>query len=252
MLQTNFFIVVSWHRKHSVQIGLNTNLSQQTKETYGLDLSDNYVWVFNRALSQITQQNIISSNSYPQDLVNQPELRSTSIWFVCPRQQPQTYKHSQHGLHSSQFIRDTTQNSVITEQVPFRHNVRGCAVRIRRNIVISVSKNFWIKTNQEHGQRAQPNLLHQVFCIKVRIEIYQISLLANSQWISRSILVQLSKVCQAQRCQNEWKQIVQTIETIQCWIVTIMLVSKNSGALLRCFFFQKKQRRLGKTILFCK
>lgn len=206
-------------RKQGIQVRLSANGLQQPKESSCLDLSNQNVRVFHRALTQIAQQHVISCQLYSQNLMNKPKLRTTSIRFVSPWQQPQANKHLKHSLYSCQFIRDTTQNGVITEQVPFRDDVCWSTVRVSWNVVIAMTQYFWIETNQKHCQLCQSNLLHQIFCIEIWVKIHQISLCTDSQWVSRPILVQLSQMSQTQSGQNKRHQIVQAVKTIQCWIV---------------------------------
>lgn len=87
------------------------------------------------------------------------------------------------------------------------------------NIVIRMSKQFWIKVYQISSSQTQSQSCNQIFSVEIRIKINLIRLSINSQRISRSVLMQCCKVHQTQCSQQEWEQIVETIETIQSRVI---------------------------------
>jgi hypothetical protein len=123
-------------------------------------------------------------------------------------------KHQPNSCYSCKFIRDTTQDCVNPLEVPFRHNVRRSRVGVSGNVVVWVSQKLRIKVNKVRRKHAQCQSSPQVFSIEVGIKINLVPLRINSLRVSRSILVQSSKVNQAQSSLQKRKLVVQTEEAI--------------------------------------
>ena len=201
-----------------------THSTQQLEETNSLGLTQNNVRSFNRLMSQIGQQQEISNQSPSQTLVQCTKLRSSTVRHVQIRQQCQNLENQSNLSNSSQFIWNTTQNCIYPQEIPFWHNVLWSTLRLCRIFVFMMSQYFWIVTNQECLKQSQSQGSYQIFYIKIRIEIHQIGLRLNSQRICRTILVKSCQMGQTQLCQQEWKQVVKTIKTVQSWIITKVLV----------------------------
>jgi hypothetical protein len=213
-----------------------TLTSQQTKEAYCCPLSKEHKGWFYRLMSQIGKQHEITNQCPCLSLMQASEGRSTIVRFVQIRQSCQGCKYQSNSGHSCQFIRDTTQDGIDPEEVPFWHNVSRGRVRVCRNIVVRVSQQFRIKAYLISSSQAQYLSSYQILRVKVRIKIYQIGLSINTQRICRSILMQCSKVNQAQSSLQEGKKVMEAVETIQGRIIyteTTPLPSYNTGTYYR-------------------
>lgn len=170
-------------------------------------------------LPQIGQQNEITNKGPRLSLMQRAENGSTSIWFVQIRLSSQCNKNKSNCPYPSKFIWNATENCIHPLKIPFRDNVCRCRIRVRWNIIVRMSQNLWIKRNQKSSPCSLYQSSSQIFRVKVRIEIYQISLRLDSLRVCRSILMQSSKMNQAQSCLQERKQIVKTIKTIQSRVI---------------------------------
>lgn len=197
----------------------NTKSNQQNKKTNSSSLSKKNKRRLHRLLSQIGQQNKITNESPCLSLMQRTENGSTSIRFVQIRLSCLCNKNKSNGSYSGKFIRNTTKNSVDPLEVPFGHNVCRSGIRIRWNIIIRMSQNFWVKRYQESPSCSQNQSSSQIFGIKIGIKVHEVSLRLNSLRICRSILMLSSKVNQAQSCLLERKKIVKAIKAIQSRII---------------------------------
>eukprot|EP00882_Tetradesmus_deserticola_P000042 GHRQ01000044.1.p1 GENE.GHRQ01000044.1~~GHRQ01000044.1.p1 ORF type:complete len:350 (-),score=-61.41 GHRQ01000044.1:128-1177(-) len=170
-------------------------------------------------MSLISKQHKVTNQSPYLYHVQPSERRSTTIRFMQIRQSSQSSKNQTNSGNSRKFIRNTTQDRVNPEKVPFRYNVCWCRVRICRNIIIWMPQKLRVKINQISSSKTLSQSSYQIFCVKVRIKVDQISLSINSQWICGSILMQCSKVNQTQPPLQKRKQIMETIKTIQSRII---------------------------------
>jgi hypothetical protein len=80
-------------------------------------------------------------------------------------------------------------------------------------------QNFRIKRYQEGSCSSQDQSSSQIFRIKIGIKVYEVSLRLNSLRICGSILMQSSKMNQAQSCLQERKQIMKAIKAIQSRVI---------------------------------
>lgn len=170
-------------------------------------------------MPQIGKQQKVTNLSPCQSLMKRTEHRSTSIGFMQIRQCSLRRKNKPNCSHPCQFIGNATQNRIDPQKVPFGNNVCRSRIRICRNIVIRVSLSFWMKGNLKSLSRSQHHCCSQIFRIKIWIKVNQICCCSNPQRICRSILMQCSKMNQAQCCLQKWKQIMKAIKTIQCRII---------------------------------
>jgi hypothetical protein len=132
----------------------------------------------------------------------------------CKRQ-----KHQSNCSYSSKFIWNSTQNSINCLEIPLRYNVCRSRVRICRNVVIWVSQSFWIKSNQESCRCSLCLPSYLIFCIKVGIEVDHVGRSANAQRIGRAILMQSCEMNQSQSSQQERKQVMKAVETVQSGVI---------------------------------
>lgn len=167
----------------------------------------------------ISKQHKVTNQSPYLYLMQPTERRSTTIRFVQIGQSSQGRKNQTNSGNSSLFVRNTTQNRVNPQKVPFRNNVGGSRVRVCRNVIIWMTLKFRIKTHQISSPKTLCLSSNQIFCVEIRVKINQVPLSINPLRICRSILMQCCKVNQALRCQQERKQIVKAIETVQSRII---------------------------------
>jgi hypothetical protein len=147
------------------------------------------------------------------------KIWSTNCWFVHIREKCKRQKHQSNCSNPSKFIRNSTQNSINSLEIPFRYNVCRSRVRICRDIVIRVSQSFRIKSHQKSCRSSQCLPCHLIFCIKVGVEVNYIACCINTQGICRSILMQCCEMYQGLSSQQERKQVMKTVETVQSGVI---------------------------------
>lgn len=147
------------------------------------------------------------------------KIRTTNCWFVHIRKKCKRQKYQPNCSNTCEFIWNRTQNCINCQEIPLRYNVCWSRVRICRNIVIRVSQCFRIKSYQKSRRCSQCLSSNQIFCIKVGVEINHVRCSINTQRISRTILMQRCKMHQGQSSQQERKQVVKTIETVQSGVI---------------------------------
>jgi hypothetical protein len=182
-------------------------------------LSKKNIGRFNRLMPQIGEQHKITNLSPNQSLVQPTKRRSAVIRFVQIRQSSQSSKYLTNSRNSSELVWNATQDRVHPLEIPFGYNVRGCRVRVCRNVIVRVTLKFRVEVHQISSPKTLPQCSNQIFCIKIGVKVNQIALSINSQRVCRSILMQRSKMNQTQPPQQERKQIVETKETIQGRVV---------------------------------
>jgi hypothetical protein len=92
--------------------------------------------------------------------------------------------------------------------------VCGSRVWICWNIIIWMPQGLWIKRHLKGCKHSLCQSSTLIFRVKIRVEVHHVSLGYNSLRVGRSILVQCSKVDQAQSCQLKRKQVMETIKAI--------------------------------------
>jgi len=205
--------------KFGFQIPIYAKSPCKSKESKSSLLSHKYKRSFDRLISKPSQQAEICNKPNCNFLMNLSKERSFYPWLMDIRQPCKTCKELSNSSNTPKFIRNGTENSVDREEIPLRNDMRRGRVRVCRNVIIRMSQKFRIKSNQISSKQTQSQSCYQIFSIKVGVEIYLVALCINSQRIGRSILVQSSKVNQTQSSQQEGKQIVKTIETVQCRVI---------------------------------
>lgn len=215
------------------QTSNNNQKSNETKKSKSSSLSKDYIRSFNRLTSLPSLQTAISNKSNNNHLVTCSKISSANIWFMLVRLGSQCQKHESNGSNSRLFVWNTSKNSVHSLKVPFRHNVCRCRIRVSRNIIIRMSQQFRLKIDQISCPHTQSQRCNQIFCIKIWIKVDLIALCINTQRVSRSVLVQSSKMNQTQSSQLKGKKIMKTVETIQSRIIyteTSPQPSNNTGS----------------------
>lgn len=192
---------------------------KEAKESYGSLLSEQYKRSFYWLMSQISKQHKISNQCPYQYFVQPTERRPTAVWFVQVRQCCQSNKHQPNSGNSGKFIWNATQNRIHPLEVPFRYNVCRCGIRVCRNIVVRMSLKFRIEVYKIGCKPTQRQSRPQIFCVEIWIKIYLISLSINTQRVCRSVLVQSSKVNQAQSSQQEREKVVLREKAVQSRVI---------------------------------
>jgi hypothetical protein len=82
-----------------------------------------------------------------------------------------------------------------------------------------VSQSFWVKCHQKSCRSPQCQSCYLIFCIKVRVEVDYVGCCINTQRICRSILMQGCKMYQSQCSQQERKQVMKAVETVQSRVI---------------------------------
>lgn len=170
-------------------------------------------------MSLVGKQHKIPNQSPYQYFVKPTERRPTAVRFVLVRQCCQSYKYLSNCSNSCKFIWNATQNRIHPLEVPFGYNMRWGGIWVCGNIVVRVSLKFRIEIYKISCKPTQRQSRPQIFCVEVRIKIYQISLSINSLRVCRSVLVQSSKVNQAQSSLQEREKVVLREKTVQSRII---------------------------------
>ena len=151
------------------------------------------------------------------------KIWSTYSRFVHIRKKCKRQKHQSNCSNTCKFVRNRTQNCINSLEIPFWYNVCWSRVRICWNIVIRVSQSFWVKCHQKSCRSPQCQSCYLIFCIKVRVEVDYVGRCINTQRICRSILMQGCKMYQSQCSQQERKQVMKAVETVQSRVISFLL-----------------------------
>lgn len=198
----------------------DTKKENRHKKANGCNLSHNNKGSFNRLMTQPSKQTTVSNQQNDNFLVNFLKHGSTYIGFMNVWKKSKCQKNQTNCQNPSKFVGNSTLNSINCKEIPLRHNMSRCRIRICRDIIVWMSLKFRIKRYLKSSSQSQRLSSAQIFRIKVWIKINQICLCLNTQRICRSILMQSCKMNQTQCCQKKGKQIMKAVKTIQCGVVS--------------------------------
>ena len=107
------------------------------------------------------QNDAIDCKEPEEHLEDRTVISGTHLGGVEPWQEQHDRDRTEHRDDAEQFVRNSTENGVEGQEVPFRHDMRRCRQRVGLNVVVRVAQIVRHKANDRkedrhnHGQREQ-------------------------------------------------------------------------------------------------
>lgn len=147
------------------------------------------------------------------------ELRGSNVDRAEEREGNETGKDKSDSTDTHSFVGDTAENSVDPEEVPFRHDVCGCAVRISGNGVVRMAEQFWVEEHEHRIADEEVNEAKQVFQTEVGAEGDSAGARVDSERVGGAILMEGSNVEDGQSGNDKGKQVVKAVAAVERRIV---------------------------------
>ena len=192
---------------------------EDSKKQHSSSLSEKDIWSFDGLLALIGLEHKDTHEAPRQCCMQRTKNRTSSIWFVLIRLGCQSSEHLPNCSYTHKLVRNRAQNCVYPQKIPFWYDMCRRGVRVSRNVVVRVPQSFRIKANQKTSKHSQCQGCSLIFGIKIRIEIDQIGLSLNTQWICRTILVQSCQVNQTLCCLQKRKLVVKAVKAVLCGVI---------------------------------